>query len=235
MKVRAGYEISYDCPAPTPMILQLSVHPSRIPDLLTWDRMQIDGLSAMLFGGRVRGDADISIRREKPGHSVRMTAENIDFASLTQLYFNYDDSQGRLHGRYDFTGRGPDARTMRGSGDLTVTDGNVFAIPFLGPFSGILNSIVPGMGYNAARKGSATFAVEAGVIETKDLVIEGKGFSMIGHGKLFFVDDKMDFDMRINAQGLPGVLLFPVSKLLEYTSDDKLSKPTWRAKVVPRL
>ena len=38
MKIRAGYEISYDCPQPTPMILQLSVHPSRIPDLLTWDR-----------------------------------------------------------------------------------------------------------------------------------------------------------------------------------------------------
>jgi transglutaminase-like putative cysteine protease len=40
MKIRAGYEISYDCPQPTPMILQLSVHPSRTPDLLTWDRMQ---------------------------------------------------------------------------------------------------------------------------------------------------------------------------------------------------
>ena len=30
MKIRAGYEISYDCPQPTPMILTLSVHPSRI-------------------------------------------------------------------------------------------------------------------------------------------------------------------------------------------------------------
>jgi hypothetical protein len=39
MKIRAGYEISYDCPQPTPMILTLSVHPSRVPDLLTWDRM----------------------------------------------------------------------------------------------------------------------------------------------------------------------------------------------------
>jgi hypothetical protein len=27
MKIRAGYEISYDCPQPTPMILTLSVHP----------------------------------------------------------------------------------------------------------------------------------------------------------------------------------------------------------------
>src|SRR5664279_5369668 len=39
MKIRAGYEISYDCPQPTPMILTLSVHPSLVPDLLSWDRM----------------------------------------------------------------------------------------------------------------------------------------------------------------------------------------------------
>ena len=42
MKICAGYEISYDCPQPTPMILTLSVHPSRIPDLLTLDRMRLD-------------------------------------------------------------------------------------------------------------------------------------------------------------------------------------------------
>ena len=200
-----------------------------------WDRMKIEGLSAQLFGGRLRGDAEISLQRTKPGHSARIEAENVDFASLTKLYFNYDDSQGRLNGRYDFAGRGDDARTMRGRGDLMVTDGNVFAIPFLGPFSGILNGIVPGMGYQAARKASAALAVEAGAIETQNLVIEGQGFSMFGNGKLFFLDDKMDFDMRINAQGLPGVLLFPVSKLFQYTSDEKLSKPVWRPKNVPRL
>ena len=42
MKIRAGYEISYDCPQPTPMILTLSVHPSRMSDLLTADRMRLD-------------------------------------------------------------------------------------------------------------------------------------------------------------------------------------------------
>src|SRR4249920_1746778 len=42
MKIRAGYEISYDCPQPTPMILTLSVHPSRLPDLLTPDRIRLD-------------------------------------------------------------------------------------------------------------------------------------------------------------------------------------------------
>src|SRR5712672_2104335 len=42
VKIRAGYEISYECPQPTPMILTLSVHPSRFPDLLTPDRMRLD-------------------------------------------------------------------------------------------------------------------------------------------------------------------------------------------------
>ena len=42
MKIRAGFELLYDCPQPTPMILQVSVHPSRQADLITWDGLQID-------------------------------------------------------------------------------------------------------------------------------------------------------------------------------------------------
>ena len=33
MQITAGYDIVYDCPGPTPMILLLSPHPSRDPDL----------------------------------------------------------------------------------------------------------------------------------------------------------------------------------------------------------
>jgi transglutaminase-like putative cysteine protease len=35
MRIRAGYEISFDCPQPTPMMLAISVHPSRSADILT--------------------------------------------------------------------------------------------------------------------------------------------------------------------------------------------------------
>ena len=44
MKIRAGYEISYDCLQPTPMILTLDVHPTRRHDLLTPDRMLLHPL-----------------------------------------------------------------------------------------------------------------------------------------------------------------------------------------------
>lgn len=35
MKIRCGFEIAFECPQPTPMILMLSVHPSRLDDLLS--------------------------------------------------------------------------------------------------------------------------------------------------------------------------------------------------------
>jgi hypothetical protein len=114
-------------------------------------------------------------------------------------------------------------------------EGHVFAIPFLGPFSEILNKIVPGMGYQKARRASATFKVDSGYIDTRDFVVEGRGFSMIGDGRIGFLDDRLDFDMRVNAKGLPGVLLFPVSKLLEYETRGKFSKPAWRAKIMPKF
>ncbi len=33
MRIRAGYQITYDCPAPTPMLLMLNVRPERLADL----------------------------------------------------------------------------------------------------------------------------------------------------------------------------------------------------------
>ena len=33
MKIRIGYELIYDCPQPTPMILTLNVHYTRVSDL----------------------------------------------------------------------------------------------------------------------------------------------------------------------------------------------------------
>lgn len=42
MKIRAGFEISYDCPQPTPMIVQLSVHPSRFGDLISRDQLKVE-------------------------------------------------------------------------------------------------------------------------------------------------------------------------------------------------
>ena len=58
MLIEAGYDIAFECPAQTPMLLQLSVHPSRDADLLTPDSIKSEPPLAMRsyidhFGNRV--------------------------------------------------------------------------------------------------------------------------------------------------------------------------------------
>lgn len=58
MLIQAGYDIAFQCPEQTPMLLQLHVHPSRCADLLTADSVTSDPPLPMrsyldLFGNRV--------------------------------------------------------------------------------------------------------------------------------------------------------------------------------------
>src|ERR1700735_4513434 len=39
MQIRVGYELIYDCPQPTPMVLMLNVHHSRVADIVIPDQL----------------------------------------------------------------------------------------------------------------------------------------------------------------------------------------------------
>ena len=41
MKIRAGYQIVFECYQDVPMVLLLSVHPSRVKDLLSEHRIEL--------------------------------------------------------------------------------------------------------------------------------------------------------------------------------------------------
>ena len=113
-----------------------------------------------------------------------------------------------------------------------VDRGNVFAIPFMGPLSGVLSNVVPGLGFDKAHRAMASFQTADGRISTGNLDVHGLGFSLIGGGWIGYTNDTMDFHVRMNTRGLPGLVLTPVSKLFEYSSQGPLSKPVWRPRVL---
>ena len=198
--------------------------------LFTNDRLQITDLRGGLLDGTLRGHADISLGRNDPRYRASVSVNQINFPLLTDLYYNYKTAQGVLKGTYEFNGLGTDWHTMRGDGKVEVSNGDVFAIPIFGPLSGILNKIVPGSGYSIARTATAAVKVEDAIIHTDDFEAAGALFSMLGHGDIHFLDDKLDFSMRLNMKG-PGVLLTPVYKLFEYAGTGSLKKPDWHPKV----
>ncbi len=199
--------------------------------LFTNNRLQITDVRADLFDGTLHGDADISLARNDPKYRATVSVKDINFPRLTDLYFNYKTSQGMLRGTYEFAGLGNNWRTMRGNGTVKVSNGDVFAIPIFGPLSGILNKIVPGSGYSIAHDATAAFRVENGTIHTDDFEAAGALFSMLGNGDIHFLDDKLDFNLRLDMKG-PGILLTPMYKLFEYSGTGSLKKPDWHPAVL---
>ena len=75
MRIKVGYELVYDCPQPTPMMLMLSVHPSRANDLLVPDSMQTD--PAVPIGHYVDGFGNICSRLVAPPGRLRIFASGV--------------------------------------------------------------------------------------------------------------------------------------------------------------
>ncbi len=197
--------------------------------LFTDDRLQILGLNGGLFTGNLSGSADISLAKNDRHYIAKIVVEKADFPSLTDLYFKYKTSQGKLGGNFDFSGVGSDARLLKGQGRVEVTDGNVFAIPVFGPLSELLSKIFTGAGYSVAHEASAPFSIKEGVIHTDRLRVSGKLYAMVGHGDVDFLQNKLDLDIRIDATG-PGAVLTPLYQLFEYHGGGSLTKPVWRPK-----
>jgi transglutaminase-like putative cysteine protease len=75
MKIRVGYDIVFDCPHSTPMILHLNVHPSRAGDLIVPDCMVAD---PPVPASRYRDAFDnICTRLVAPAGRMRLSARGV--------------------------------------------------------------------------------------------------------------------------------------------------------------
>jgi len=201
---------------------------------LKGQKVLVDLPKSRLFGGGVALKADVSVAPGDSRYGASVHLEKVDFKTLAMLYFGYGESSGSLTADYAFSAVGGDDHAMTGKGNLLIENGNVLAMPIFGPLSLLLNEIIPGFGYQNARQATTDFIVENGAITTRNLLIQGKGFNMIGNGTIYYLDDKMSMNMRLNAQGLPGLVLFPVSKIFEYESVGSAKHPKWRPKLLPK-
>jgi len=203
--------------------------------LLRGQKLAIDLPSSHLFGGDVALKADVSVAPGDTRYGASVHLEDVDFLNLARLYFGYEESSGKLTADYVFRAVGGDDRAMSGKGNLLIKEGNILAMPILGPLSLLMGEVIPGFGYQSAREATADFTVENGAIITRDLLIKGKGFSMIGNGSIYYLEDRMNMNIRLNAQGLPGIVLFPVSKIFEYESVGSATHPKWRPRLLPKI
>ncbi|ALJ56384.1 AsmA family protein [Candidatus Xiphinematobacter sp. Idaho Grape] len=204
--------------------------PTRATVCIEGTQVKIRIPSAALFQGSIALQASIHPDTLPPTFELDVRLSHIECSRLTELFFGYTRSNGFLTGNYRFRACTDREEGMLGSGYIRIEEGSVLSIPFLRPLSIILNQIIPGIGYEPARKACVAFQVENRKVSTKNLQIAGPGFNLLGCGDVDFFTGKMNMTVRVNAQGVPGMVLLPVSKLLEFESRGTLSRPDWRLK-----
>jgi len=188
-----------------------------------------------LFSGNASANLDFP-DMSQPGHSGSATIERVSYNRVRGMFTDTPDSTGgKLTGRMSYQMTGSTGDTIEGSGNASLEDGNIFALPLLGPLSTIINALLPGenIAYSVARKATASFRVSRGRVSTPDFEAATRTFRLTVDGTADLVNSHVDFDARVNLRGAPGLILLPVSKLFEYQADGTLSDPHWHAKHIP--
>ncbi len=148
------------------------------------------------MGGDIGVKAVVSIDPEDPTFGADVDVRRVNFAQLTKLYFDYDDSPRRRQRPFQIQRRLGQEGKMVGVGQSRVEDGHVFAIPVLGPLRTSSTRSSPAPASRLPRLATADFTMADEKINTETSEVQGADTASIGHGDIFFMKDKMDMSVR---------------------------------------
>jgi hypothetical protein len=194
--------------------------------------LSVDLRRSRMYGGQLQGNFSTEgIAADHLPFRTSLTLSDADVKVAFEHLFNYKESSGKLDVKLEMRGGLGNQLSFAGNGNISMRDGYILSIPFLGGLSSILGTLIPSFGFAKADRASADFKIGGGAISTENLTISSTLFTLIGNGEYNFVKDDLNLDMRANMKGVPGLLLFPLSKIFEYHGSGPLNSPVWRPKL----
>lgn len=190
-------------------------------------------IAANVLGGGVTLKGTLNENREPNSYDGELRMNAISFRRFAQVYSPGNESEGDLSGHFKFTGRMHDWKTLKGGGSLFILNGNLLALPVLGPLTPVIGAILPSpiKGYNVAKEADCTFEVADGFIVTQDIEALTSSFRIKSGGNIDFIKDDIDFNAEVSVRGLTGLVLFPVTKLLAYKGSGTLKDTRWSPRI----
>jgi hypothetical protein len=187
-------------------------------------RLTVDMKQAGFYDGILSGVLDMDLRDNPADYTLDINLAKVNFKKFMTRTWHYDKSTGDMTASGHFTGRIGEMTTMTGSGEVKISDGDITSIPFLGT----LTPLIPG--FTVADAAHGHFTVGKGLIHTDDMNISSEFFALIGNGSYNFITDKLDLNMRVNANAIFGIALYPISKIFEFHADGTMKAPDWQSK-----
>ncbi|NNE94148.1 MAG: hypothetical protein HKN23_21075, partial [Verrucomicrobiales bacterium] len=121
--------------------------------LIDRDVVHLKHFNAKIFGGHVGVDfKTIGASQPQPDFEAHVELKDIPFHELSGLYSDYQSTEGSLEGQMYLKGKIDDVSSIDGSGAAKIVNGDVFAIPMMGPLSKFIGEVIPNRnaGYSVA-------------------------------------------------------------------------------------
>lgn len=191
-------------------------------------------IQSTLLGGSFSLKGVSGSNRDPKSYAGEMQLKGISLPQFASIYWKGNDSQGDATGYFKFTGRMNDWRALKGTGALTILNGDLYSIPIVGVLAPMLRTILPRQiaGYNIAKEADCTFTIGDGFLATKDFTALTSAFKIMLDGSIDFLNDRLDMNAQVRVRGLPGIVFLPFSELLEYKGTGEISNPKWEARLL---
>ena len=189
-------------------------------------------IAADVLGGDMTLKGNLNDNREPNTYDGELRMNALSYQRFAQVYSPGNESVGDISGHFKFTGRMNDWKALKGGGALMILNGNLLALPVLGPLTPIIGAFLPSpiKGYNVAKKADCTFEVSDGFIVTENVEAESSAFRIFSRGNVDFIRDDIDFNAEVRMRGL-GILLFPVTQLLAYKGSGTIGDAKWSPRI----
>ncbi|MDI1313499.1 hypothetical protein [Prosthecobacter sp.] len=189
-------------------------------------------IAADVLGGGMTLKGTLNDNREPSTYDGELRMNALSFQRFAQVYSPGNESIGDISGHFKFTGRMNNWKALKGGGALIIVNGNLLALPVLGPLTPIIGAFLPSpiKGYNVAKKADCTFEVSDGFIVTENVEVESSAFRIFSRGNVDFIRDDIDFNAEVRMRGL-GILLFPVTQLLAYKGSGTIGDTKWNPRI----
>lgn len=187
-------------------------------------------IGAGIFGGTLSLKGSTNTKKTPAQHQGELRLNAASFRQFAQTYSPGYDTEGDLTGDFKFTAVQGDWQQLKGTGAAIIVNGNLYAIPIIGPLTSLLTAVIPSpvKGYNVAKEANCTYTVADGFIVTNNFEALTSTFKIVTNGNIDFIKNDIDFGAQVRVRGITGLVLRPVSELLEYKGTGTVGKPHWR-------
>lgn len=191
-------------------------------------------VKARLLGGSF--DLKGSMQDTVPPRPYRgeMRLDGVSFQRFAQIYSKTAETEGDLTGHFRFEGREDNWKALKGDGAAIILNGNLYAVPILGPLTPLLDNLLPGKikDYNVATEANCTFRIADGFVITDNFEALTSVFKLASSGRINFIDDAVDLTTQVRVRGLPGIVLRPFSELFEFQGEGTVKDTRWTSSLL---